>query len=57
MHLGEGAGAALTPSPSRPPRSHDKGPEADEGVELQEGECSRGPPGLRPAPEEGTGGA
>lgn len=32
------------------PRSHDKGPEAEEGVELQEGECLRGPRGLRPAP-------
>lgn len=57
MHLGKGAGAALTPSPSRPPCSHDKGPEAEEGVELQEGEYSRGPPGLRPEPGEGTGGA
>lgn len=32
------------------PRSHDKGPEAEESVELQEGECLRGPRGLRPAP-------
>ncbi|VCX32058.1 unnamed protein product [Gulo gulo] len=30
--------------------SHDKGPEAEEGVELQEGECSRVSPGPRPAP-------
>nr|XP_017518897.1 upstream stimulatory factor 2 isoform X3 [Manis javanica] len=37
LHLGAGAGAALTPSSSAPARSHDKGPEAEEGVELQEG--------------------
>lgn len=57
LHLSRGAGAraALTPS-TRPPRSHDKGPEAEEGVELQEGECSRGA-GLRPAPGAGPGGA
>ncbi|XP_014650220.1 PREDICTED: upstream stimulatory factor 2, partial [Ceratotherium simum simum] len=38
LHLGRGAGAraALTLS-CRPPGSHDKGPEAEEGVELQEG--------------------
>lgn len=43
LHLrgGAGARAALT-ALARPPRSHDKGPEAEEGVELQEGECSRG---------------
>lgn len=59
VHLGKGAGAraALTPSSSRAPRSHDKGPEAEEGVELQEGECSRVSPGPRPAPGEGTGGS
>nr|XP_019834699.1 PREDICTED: upstream stimulatory factor 2 isoform X1 [Bos indicus] len=39
LHLGEGAGAraALIPSSSCASRSHDKGPEAEEGVELQEG--------------------
>lgn len=38
LHLGKGAGAwaAITPS-SCSTRSHDKGPEAEEGVELQEG--------------------
>lgn len=39
------------------PRSHDKGPEAEEGVELQEGECLRGPRGLRPAPRLQAGDA
>lgn len=55
LHLSRGAGAraALIPF-TRPPRSHDKGPEAEEGVELQEGECSRGA-GLRPAPGAGPG--
>lgn len=58
LHLGKGAGAwaAITPS-SRSPHSHDKGPEAEEGVELQEGECSRDPLGLRLASGEDTGGA
>nr|XP_014333807.1 PREDICTED: upstream stimulatory factor 2 [Bos mutus] len=39
LHLDEGAGAraALIPSSSCASRSHDKGPEAEEGVELQEG--------------------
>lgn len=55
---GGGAGP-LTPSSPRPPGSHDKGPEAEEGVELQEGECSRvrrapacarGPGAPRPRP-------
>uniref|UniRef100_A0A8B9XWK5 Upstream stimulatory factor 2 n=1 Tax=Bos mutus grunniens TaxID=30521 RepID=A0A8B9XWK5_BOSMU len=57
LHLDEGAGAraALIPSSSCASRSHDKGPEAEEGVELQEGECSRGPPGPRPAPGKALG--
>lgn len=54
LHLSGGAGAraALTPF-ARPPRSHDKGPEAEEGVELQEGECSPGR-GLRPGRHGGA---
>lgn len=36
------------------PRSHDKGPEAEEGVELQEGECLRCT-GAGPAPAEELG--
>ncbi|KAJ1072465.1 hypothetical protein K5549_011691 [Capra hircus] len=50
LHLGEGAGvrAALIPSSSCASRSHDKGPEAEESVELQEG--GDGPGGLSPGP-------
>ncbi|XP_010847595.1 PREDICTED: upstream stimulatory factor 2 [Bison bison bison] len=42
LHLDEGAGAraALIPSSSCASRSHDKGPEAEEGVELQEARVS-----------------
>ncbi|KAF6079870.1 upstream transcription factor 2, c-fos interacting [Phyllostomus discolor] len=37
LHLSKGAGVRAALTSSRLPRSHDKGPEAEEGVELQEG--------------------
>lgn len=41
---GGGGASRADPALSCAPGSHDKGPEAEEGVELQEGECLRGRP-------------
>jgi hypothetical protein len=53
---GGGAGGPdRDPSSSCRPRSHDKGPEAEEGVELQEGECLRVHWGCGPRPGRASG--